>query len=428
VRQDHAVTRLREAVSVSGGTGTAPSRENPAWYRVALSAWRSGAGVLPTTRAGAELAVIITMVGWRAGTVAQIVPAVPDGLSRSTSPALDGVLLGVLLIESTALCTVIIRRRRYASATWASVDTAMGLLVLLTEPAYVPVSDRVGTWTGWAPAVAINVTVGVALGCPGRWQAAGLVTLLAGAYLLVSYPEIGHGASGGTVTSNVVSFFVFALLAAAMAGFVRRFGADADAAREAAITAAKQVELERHRRLLHDPASLLRYLADPDLDPRVAASVRTQAISEANRIRAFLTDSGSQDGSSSTRLVARVRSAAASFSDLPIELLLDLADDVELEPPVADAVQRATETVLHNVRRHAGDGVTATLHADLDPHEGEWELTIRDDGQGFDTTTTRLGFGLTQQVTAALAEVGVSCDIQSEPGVGTTVTMRGTLP
>jgi hypothetical protein len=114
----------------------APS--DPAWYRVALRSWRSGTGALPTTRAGAEIAVVITMVGWRLGTLVQIIPAIPAALDRSTRPWLSALLLAVVVVESGVILTWVGRHRGYTSLRWATGETALVLACLLLEPWYVP--------------------------------------------------------------------------------------------------------------------------------------------------------------------------------------------------------------------------------------------------------------------------------------------------
>lgn len=401
--------------------------------RAAWRSWRSGRAVLPTSRAGAELAVVVTVVGWRIGTLALMVPAVPQALGRSTRPWLNALLLTLVLVESTALLTWVIRRRRYCTPVWPAVDCAVALVCLLAEPWYVPDSDLVGTWTGWAPAFAASATMSVAAGCPKRRQTLLMTTATAGAYLVVSLPAIGHGSHSSAVVSNTLTYFVFAVLCRTMSSVARRFGTDIDAAREKAVEATRRLEAERSRRLLHDPASLLHYLADPDLDPELAATVRAQAATEANRIRAYLADCSvpaadeSRPAGTNRLLTDVVRDAANGFTDLPIEVLTELADGVELPASCAQALTAAAATVLHNVRRHAGPGATVVIHADHQPGDHEWEVTIRDNGRGFDPAVTPHGYGLAQVAGAALAEQQITSHIHSVPGQGTTITIRGTV-
>lgn len=436
-----------------GQDGEAAVPRAPAWYRVALRSWRSGSGVLPTTRGGAEIAVIAAVVGWRISTLALILLAAPEAFTRSPRPLLGATLLAIVVAESVIAMAWIIRRRDCVSLRWAAVETALGLACLLAEPLYVPADQRVATWVGWAPALTVNFTVTAAVACRQRSHTLLSAGLLAAGYLAVSHPVVGHSANRGTVVSNTLAYLAFGLLVRGMANVIRRFGSDADAAREKASEARAQVELERHRRLLHDPASLLRYLADPDLDPALAEVVRRQALAEANRIRAFLDPARSEpadrtgqadqtgqadlaglagpagsDRATPPLLADTMRAAVAGFTDLPIELVLHLADGVCLTPPASRALAAATVTVLHNVRRHAGPGASVVVHGDHHPGDGEWEITIRDDGRGFDPADSPPGYGLRQVAGGALAEHGMSFHIHSRPGTGTTVTIRGTTP
>lgn len=118
-----------------------------------------------------------------------------------------------------------------------------------------------------------------------------------------------------------------------------------------------------------------------------------------------------------------MRAVAADFGDLPVELATDLADGAVLSPETTVAVADAVRTLLHNVRRHA-QATAVTIHADL--VDNQWELTLRDDGVGFDPARTPPGFGLHQLVTANLTAHGVTVDLDSTPGVGTAAVLRGT--
>ena len=393
--------------------------------------WRSGGAALPTTRAGAEVGAVVTVVGWRLGTLAIMVPAVPTALERSTRPWLNASLLTLVALESILLLATIIRRRRYYTPGWPLLDGAVALLCLLAQPWYVPDSDLVGTWVGWAPAFAASAVMSVATGIPKRRQTVLMTSAIAVSYLVVSLPAVEHGAELATVLSNTLTYGVFGVLCRTMASVARRFGTDADHARETAVEATRRLEIERNRRLLHDPASLLQYLADPNLDPQLAAIVRAQAVAEANRIRAYLADQQTPtknrcgtDGRTCF-LTDAIEAGAASFTDLPVEMLTQLADGVELPAGAAEALTAATATVLHNVRRHAGAVSSVVVHADYNTHDREWELTIRDDGGGFDPASTPHGYGLTQVAGKALAEQDITSHVHSAPGIGTTVTMRG---
>ena len=113
--------------------------------------------------------------------------------------------------------------------------------------------------------------------------------------------------------------------------------------------------------------------------------------------------------------------ALAGFEDLPLEQALDLGADVLLNPERDIAVEQAVSTILHNVRVHARAS-SVFVHADTDGKH--WEVMVRDDGVGFEAAGST-GFGLGVQVTKCLADLGVATEIESEPGLGTTVTLRG---
>ena len=227
--------------------------------------------------------------------------------------------------------------------------------------------------------------------------------------------------------------------------------------------AARLRHLQAQRLLLHDNIGLLGLLAQPDLPPGLAAALRGQARELANRARAFLDDLGGERepprpgrAEDPQPLTVAVYEAVRSFGDLPLELSADLAEGVLLPPRAAAALTGAVATLLANVRLHA-DARHVVVHCDADDFEDEgededvgsgagvdvgsgaetadeqragvrpgwWEVTVHDDGRGFDPAATPLGFGLREQVTGALAAHGIGTRIRSVPGDGTSVTLRG---
>lgn len=385
---------------------------------------RPGAGNLPTTAAGAERAVVIAFVLLRVGTLVEILPAAPHGLGRASTRSLDAVLMCVALVESLALCAVAVRRRRYPAGWWAWGDVLVAMAVMVTEPWYLRSDDWVGTWTAWGGALSVNAVFGAAIGFPSRWQTILATCGVAAAYATPSV-VLSH-AHAPTAFSNLVGYAVFAVAARSSATFIRRLGHDADLAREQAAVSAALAERDRHRLLLHDHATILRLLSEPGLEPALVEALRRQAALGAARVRNFLDHpDGATSGTPGT-LAALVRHAGEEFSDLPIDYAVDLATDVPVPARVAGAVREALATVLHNVRTHAAAG-HVVVHADAPPGQGCWEVSVRDDGRGFDQFRRPLGFGLRIQVSQALAEVGVESQIRSAPGAGTVVLLRGRL-
>ncbi len=77
---------------------------------------------------------------------------------------------------------------------------------------------------------------------------------------------------------------------------------------------------------------------------------------------------------------------------------------------------------LHNAVRHAHAQHT---HVELDGTDSTLQVTITDDGDGFDPDSTMHGSGLTHMTDRA-DSAGGTLSVASRPGHGTTVTL--TLP
>lgn len=388
-----------------------------------VRAWRG----VPTTSAGAELAIVITVVGWRVGTILQLLPGAHVGAVSSPRPWLYASLVAVVVVESLLLCWFALRAREFRSARWATVDVALAATVLLAQPLYVPDEVFIGSWVAWAPGFAVNAAV---VGAMGHRRLGPVVlsgAVLGASYLAVTWSRAVEEGALVTVGVNTFSYAVFTIIPRLLGDFLRRFGRDADAARAVAIDAARMAENARHRTLLHDQAALLRLLSDPDVDQRLAGPLRRQARSESNRLRKFLESGTAPDQGPDvvlTGLNEAILDAARGFEDLPITLALDLGEGVVLGERKAEAVRTAVTTTLHNVRIHGGDVAQVVVHSDAAP-DGTWEVTVRDDGQGFDPATTPAGFGISRVIGEGLEAEGVRGRVESRPGRGTVVTMSG---
>lgn len=389
----------------------------------AVRAWRG----VPTTSAGAELAIVITVVGWRVGTLLQLLPAAHVGIVSSPRPWLYATLLAVVVVESLLLCWFALRAREFRSTRWASVDVALAATLLLAQPLYVPDEVFIGSWVAWAPGFAVNAAVVGALGHRRLWPAILSAVVLGVSYLAVTWSRAVDQGALLTVGVNTFSYAVFTIIPRLLGDFLRRFGRDADAARAVAVESARLAENARHRTLLHDQAALLRLLSDPNVDQRLAGPLRRQARSESNRLRKFLESGSAPDGSTGVVLKGlneAILDAARGFEDLPLTLALDLGEGVVLGERRAEAVRTAVTTALHNVRIHAGDVSQVVVHSDVSP-AGAWEITVRDDGQGFDRASTPEGFGISRVIGEGLDAEGVRGQVESRPGRGTVVTMSG---
>ena len=101
------------------------------------------------------------------------------------------------------------------------------------------------------------------------------------------------------------------------------------------------------------------------------------------------------------------------------------ADGIGRYPPDTETtVYFCTLEALQNIAKYAGATQAAIRLACPD---GSLQVTITDDGAGFDTTKARHGSGL-QGIADRLAALGGTLDIHSQPGHGTTLSCQLPVP
>jgi len=378
---------------------------------------------LPTTVDGVETAMVLVLVGLWLLNIFQLAMASSTAIGRSLNPPL-GAGLELLVVLRIAIWVFVVARAKTVAVVWAIViDVVFGATILIVQSSLVAPA-LYHSWDAWAYAMTVPCAFWAGIGLPRMWHSmiAGLVCTAA--YLIAILP--GGSAVGDPVTplTNSAAYLAFAVLGHAGARYLRRLAKDADLARLESAATARQLEADRHRRLLHDQATVLQLLSRGEHDPDLDSALRRQAAVGAAEIRVFM--SGRQkEGPGARDLASVVRAAAEPFSDLPLTLNVELGDEVSLDPSVSGALSRAVATVLHNVRIHAR-AQSVVLHADS--FDDQWEVVVRDDGVGFDPDATPLGFGLAEQVLSSLTERGCRVRIDSARGEGTTVTLGGLVP
>lgn len=390
-----------------------------------LLPWRRLGGALTTTADGVELGMLRSFTGLRIVNVVQTTLAVATLASVSPHPALDVVLLVVFVVETVlfvALClrAGTVRRRRLVTA-----DIVFGAVLLLLQPLIAREEHRIGSWEAWGYAVTLSCALLAGMALSRRWMW-GAVVGLSAAYLVGGLQ--GNMLSGQlwSALTNVFGYGAFALVGAVISDYLRRLGAEADLQRGLAEQAAAEAERNRARMVLHDTASLLTRLGRGAADDAV---LRRQATAGANAVTAFMAGvAGREVTDGESRCLADVvADAASAFVDLPITLNLDLARDLDLDPDLVRVVGGAVVTLLHNVRQHA-QADTCVVHADATDDGRSWEVTVRDDGRGFDPASTSQGFGLSRQVRAAAEAAGLGVSVVSGPDEGTVVTLSWSAP
>lgn len=176
------------------------------------------------------------------------------------------------------------------------------------------------------------------------------------------------------------------------------------------------------RRWLHDHTlQMLEYIAADGYVGVAHEVLRKVAVTAADELRDFV------EGSERPRsagivgaLLDTVAAAQVAAGALTIRWRCD-----EVVPAVDQertyAIVAATHEALANARKHAG---AANVLVTCAPGpDGGVDVTIADDGRGFDPAVAGGGTGLRQSIVRRMLLCGGSAVIHSAPGAGTTVTL-----
>jgi signal transduction histidine kinase len=159
-------------------------------------------------------------------------------------------------------------------------------------------------------------------------------------------------------------------------------------------------------------------------DPRKADDIlgkaqqqATEALAEVRRSVAAL-----REARTNRPLPEALAELAEETSAAGIPTRLEVDGTVRRLPPEAEeALYRAAQEGLTNVRKHASAG-SARLVLDYDA-PGAVRLEVRDDGRGLPADVAGTGFGLLG-LTERAARLGGRLDVSSGPGRGTTVLVE----
>ena len=380
-----------------------------------------------TTSASAEYLLVVILVLLRSVAILQSIPRLvlrwDDGYGASTS-VLIGALVG-FAAWSVAYLWIVVARRTVRVHTATRVDVLASSVVLLAVGfAHESSALSASTWSQWAFGLVAPVAVYAGILPRLRERIAG-AGLLFGCFLL---PLLATQVPSAVLEVSSVAIAMPAQTAIGfyVAKYLTALADEAETAREVAAREAAVEEAARHRALLHDQASILTFIArGADDDPRLAQALRRQAAEEARRVSAFINRRAAPlrgTSANATSLAGIAAEVADAFPDLDPVVTTDLAHGVRLNPAASRAVRDSLTTLLHNVRLHAAAGETV-VHAAAD--ETGWEASVADNGRGFDSGAVTWGYGLAEIVVGGCAKAGVQVRIDSHPGVGTLVVLRG---
>jgi hypothetical protein len=382
---------------------------------------------LPTTSDGVERVFSYFIAGVRMGTVAQMIPAVHLGVATSPHEAAYLACWIAAACAAITVSAVTLVRRRPLGAAASAADFGLAGVLLVLAPLVLESGDRFGTWVAYQPGYALSIII-TASGVRGSaiWVS-GLVGMIA-CYAVYLGGDLGDMTS--TAVGNVFTYVVYALVARMFFGYTRRIAHDADISRARAAELARREEERRAQVMMHNGIAVMRLLTEPGTEASRSRLI-AQAEVELRRMRSYLrgrdpaedgvSTHGAAGSGSTVALAAMIERVCDRFADLYVEALLDLGIGLRLPAAQAEALERAVECLLLNVRVHARSDEVG-IHLDQ-RRDGGWTLTVRDDGVGFDATSMSAGVGLREVVLGELRLWGLDVEIESAVGEGTTATI-----
>lgn len=380
---------------------------------------------------GLRLNVVLLLVGFRIGTLAQMLPSLPDAVRSSPRPDLAIVSWTLAVVTGLAFCVVVVRTQRPPGRRIAAVDGAILVVLFLLGGLTVGAEDRVGTWVGFQSGYALCVLTAISSVSRNRQWA---ITVVVIAALNLQFCLHDTSVSFGTLAGNTLTLVLLPAIVRVGMLYLRRVADLADESIARAADLARREEEARAQAAMHNGAAVMAMLARDDLDERVKVALREQALAETRRMRRYL--SGDHLAPLSEPGVAQsvadvVARAADGFADLRIDLLTDLGAHAFVDAATADALSAAVTSVLLNVRTHA-QADRVVIHLDADDPEADreptgygWTLSVHDDGVGFDAAHSSEGVGLREVVRAEMRRCGIAVQVNSVPGAGTTVVLSG---
>lgn len=372
----------------------------------------------------AERAIGFFVAGIRVATLAQMLPSVIAALDATEHRALAALSWAVACVMTLATATLCVVRRRPPGPAWATLDTLVAVGLLLVGMVTVPVELRTGNWVGFQSAYSLSVAASlVGVRDVRIWGT--LLGMLVVARTVYVLPIIATSADVPTVVGELFTMLGLAPLAWAGVGAVLRIAADADESRAYAARLARADEERKARAAIHNGTALMKILVEQGepgaLDSRTPSQVWVQAATELNRMRAYLAGGPGSAGNEPHDLAELVENVATEFTDLPLDVVPDLARGTTLGSEATD-VATALRSILINVRQHAAAS-RVVLHAEELEDAPGWAVTVHDDGIGFDPEHTTYGVGIRTLTLDQLGHHGIETTIDSVPGIGTTVTL-----
>jgi signal transduction histidine kinase len=251
-----------------------------------------------------------------------------------------------------------------------------------------------------------------------RWSLGGSLILAAQQAVLL----LQNGRSAVAAIGSIV-FLVYGLLLGWLFTVIRM----SDRNRRETVAQLMAEQEENARRLerlelanrLHDSALQTLQVIDTDADDpdRVRSLARRQARDLRNLVDRYLDE---PCRSFNECLAGAIGMVEELFTvEVSAVVRIDLPVDAAL-----GALVEASREAMTNSAKYSG---TRRIDVYAAIEDGNAEVYVRDDGEGFDTDTVDLGHGIERSIHSRLAVFGGSADIVSAPDKGTEVLLRVAL-
>lgn len=350
--------------------------------------------------------------------VALTLPGIALHLGRPGAEAGATVVLAVAVLAVDALLVAgVLRFPSLLEARWVLVAD---LAVTVAATALATAGAAPGTFL--QPGA--DAMTGYAWGTVGLWTLArgwrtGLVLIAAFVALQIGMARLNGAVIDGTGIVNLVERTDYALMifvVTAVLGMLPRRNAQVVVVQ--GLRSGRLAARTETMREIHDTS-----LAQ--LDGLVLATDRTsrtpvERLEAVAGIAAAQLDGEPREGGC---LLARIDALVTEFREhhgLTIDARALRSGPVPVGERTADALLGATREALHNVTKHAD---ARRVEVSTTHRPGGVEVTVADDGRGFDPGTER-GFGLRESIARRMADVGGSAVLDSAPGRGTRVHLR----
>ncbi len=189
--------------------------------------------------------------------------------------------------------------------------------------------------------------------------------------------------------------------------------------------------LSRQERLIHESVlNTLAAIARGGL-PTGSPAIRNEAAASAEVLRAITEDPASELDPPAGDWAVDLFPVLEQLRARGVDARLEVSDGLRIDaralvgPESYGAFLVAVREALSNVERHAkaGSALVRVEEAHWRGRSRSLQVTVQDDGVGFDPAAGEPRFGVTESIARTMREVGGAGEVMSAPGQGTTVRL-----